>query len=261
MKSCHQCLEKKGIIYIVNLFCREDDNDKSDSDDEPVSFSVNNREKELRNIQSTILAAQEGIDGSNFTLPSCRPICVWWIHRFGLNECFVLLRIFHSFVNKLLSAFVESDNDQDKEWEEQQIRKGTSMPQVLIKLINAEKYCIDILLGGADFKKIPTTETKTVSTGARSACATARILWRLPAVHVQYSDAFNIQPYGASVQRGELLENFIGTAFSSDEPREETRIATIRRTSSGHNWTGQKETERQVLFSIWIARKKLFIHF
>ena len=67
---------EKGIIYIVNLFCREDDNDKSDSDDEPDSFSVNNREKELRNIQSTILAAQEGIDGLNFTLQSCRPFYI-----------------------------------------------------------------------------------------------------------------------------------------------------------------------------------------
>ena len=146
MKSCHQCLEKKGIIYIVNLFCREDDNDKSDSDDEPVSFSVNNREKELRNIQSTILAAQEGIDGLNFTLQSCRPFYIWWIHRFGLSECFVSLWIFHSFVNKLLSVLLESDNDQEKEWEEQQIRKGTSMPQVLIKLIIAEKYSCSFLL-------------------------------------------------------------------------------------------------------------------
>ena len=94
---------------------------------------------------------------------------------------------------------------------------------------------IFFLGGKADFKKIPTTETKTVTIGARSACATARILWRLPAVHVQYSDAFNFQPHGASVQRGELLGNFIRTAFSSNEPREETRIATIRRTSSGHN--------------------------
>ena len=68
-KSCLQvgilCL---FIFYFILFFRfrREDENDKSDSDDEPVAFSLNHREKELRNMQNTILAAQEGMEQVNF---------------------------------------------------------------------------------------------------------------------------------------------------------------------------------------------------
>lgn len=40
---------------------REDDNDKSDIEDERIDFTVDQKEKERRHIQTTILAAEEGL--------------------------------------------------------------------------------------------------------------------------------------------------------------------------------------------------------
>ena len=106
---------KNVLIVYWPVYFREDDNDKSDSDDEPVSFSLNNREKELRNMQNTILAAQEG---------NCQE---------NGRRCWSKFQIASLKANQeICLTFAESDNDQEKEWEEQQIRKGTSMPQVRI---------------------------------------------------------------------------------------------------------------------------------
>ncbi len=65
-------------IFLSN---REDDNDKSDSDDEPVAFSLNHREKELRNMQNTILAAQEGKLSSEMCDSFAQRFKCWDTHR------------------------------------------------------------------------------------------------------------------------------------------------------------------------------------
>ena len=55
-------------LYCIALYCivippREEDHDRSDEeeDGERLNFAVNSRETELRHIQNTILAAEEGI--------------------------------------------------------------------------------------------------------------------------------------------------------------------------------------------------------
>ena len=54
---------------------REEDNDRSDEeeDGERLNFAVNSRETELRHIQDTILAAEEGTNSPVLMLNFCCP--------------------------------------------------------------------------------------------------------------------------------------------------------------------------------------------
>ena len=60
--ALHILLHKQAHTLTVTLLSvhREDDNDRSDDDEEPVHFSAASREQHLRKIRDTILDAEQG---------------------------------------------------------------------------------------------------------------------------------------------------------------------------------------------------------
>ena len=141
-------------------------------------------------------------------------------------------------------VFSDSDNDQEKEWEEQQIRKGTSMPQVLnrkpfekAQLQNKNPVILITLLCSV---------SGTGWWGERT-----RILRQLPAAlpvqHTLHLPALGRRPQLLRGRSGRVPRSSARSAADgARRPGEEDGISARRQPAPGHHRSGQKTPQRQV---------------